>query len=145
MYSCSIRLANQSPECSQDHCHESQELSSLGANHKSPLLCYTKHKEVRTACSNTIISPGKDMNFNLTHAFKRGLRSSETNNFVWVFFFSSGLQQILNHSILKLLDEKGKKDTFTQHCHASQQGILWTIRSTFLIFCTSSHWLTLMK
>lgn len=48
------------------------------------------------------------------------------------FFFSSGLQQILNHWILKLLDEKGKKDTFTQHCHASQQGILWTIRSTFL-------------
>lgn len=28
------------------------------------------------------------MNFNLTHAFKRGLRSSETNTFVWVFFFS---------------------------------------------------------
>lgn len=27
------------------------------------------------------------MNFNLTHAFKRGLRSSETNTFVWVFFF----------------------------------------------------------
>lgn len=82
--------ANQSPECGQDLYRESQEPSSLGANHKSPLLCYTKHKEVQTACSNTIISPGKNRNFNLTHApkKKKGLRSSGTNSFVgWLVVF----------------------------------------------------------
>lgn len=81
----------------------------MGANHKSPLLCYTKHKEVRTACSNTIISPGKSRNLNLTHAFRKGLHSSETIMFgVCLSVFFSALQQILDHLMLKLLDEKGK-------------------------------------
>lgn len=127
--------ANQSPECGQDLYRESQEPSSLGANHKSPLLCYTKHKEVQTACSNTIISPGKNRNFNLTHAPKKKKDSVLQEQIaLLVGWLSSGLQQILNHLILKLSDEEGKGDTFTQHCHHQEP---------FLAFCTSSRWVHL--